>query len=52
MTLLEELMKQYKTNIDEVAKYSGVDKEALTKYYSGELSLRKCAIDDFAALFQ
>ena len=50
MTLLEELMKQYKTNIDEVSKYSGVDKAALTKYYSGELSLRKCAIDDFAAL--
>ena len=52
MTLLEELMKQYKTNIDEVAKYSGVDKEALTKYYSGELSLRNCEIDDFAALVQ
>lgn len=52
MTLLEELMKQYKTNIDEVAKYSKVDKATLTKYYSGELSLHKCAIDDFAALVQ
>lgn len=52
MTLLEELIKQYKTNIDEVAKYSGVDKEALVKYYSGELSLCKCAVDDFAALAQ
>ena len=50
MTLLEELMKQYKTNIDEVVKYSGVDKVALAKYYSGELSLRKCAIEDFAVL--
>ena len=43
-------MKQYKTNIDEVAKYSKVDKATLTKYYSGELSLCKCAVDDFAAL--
>ena len=50
MTLLEELIKQYKTNIDEVAKYSKVDKATLTKYYSGELSLCKCAVDDFAAL--
>ena len=50
ITLLEELIKQYKTNIDEVAKYSKVDKATLTKYYSGELSLCKCAVDDFAAL--
>lgn len=50
MTLLEELTIQYKTNIDEISKYSGIEKVTIEKYFNGEASLLDCPVKDFAAL--
>lgn len=50
MTLLKELMLQYKTTIDDVSRYSGVEKENVRKYFTGESSLLDCPTRDFAAL--
>lgn len=50
MTLLEELMKQYKTTMEDLMIYTNLAEDKLMSFITGDISILDCPAKIFAAL--